>query len=111
MVADGNEQHFIDAVVDFEIDGSSAGVLKGIAGNFGDGGRDASLRLHIKFERSGDASGALPCQHDVVLVSDLHREQLKLHWEPASARFLATRTVTSSRSRKKSRYKMPAISP
>ncbi len=62
-------------LVDLELDAAPAGVLEGVAGDLGRGGRDARLVELGKSQQARDLAGSLPRQHDVGLEADLDGQQ------------------------------------
>ena len=74
LIPDRNEQHFVCAVFNFEIDGSAAGILKCVPYDFRYRRRKSGLCLDIELECGGDRAGTLSSQHYIVLVLHFHRE-------------------------------------
>ena len=71
-------------------------VVECIAGDFGDGCRDASLILRSKAEQPRDLPGALARVHRVVLGANFGGENGKTSSDSGSHAPLATTTVASS---------------
>src|SRR5262245_52124057 len=90
-----------------EIDAAAAGVLETVAGDFRNGGGHAGLVLGVETEQAGDLTGALARQDHVLLQSYFQAQELVHGCGLPVSR--ATTTVTSSRSRLKSRRSTPAI--
>src|SRR5690606_28813737 len=103
------------------LDRPPAGVAEGVAGDLARGRGEAGLVLGVEAEQRRDLPGALPGEDDVGLVEDADAEDRAGHRGPPSpdasgagppppgSESRATRTVASSRPRRKSRYSTPAI--
>ena len=52
---------------------SMSGVAKGVADDFRDRGREASLFRGVEFEQAGDLRGALSRGDDILIVVEIQR--------------------------------------
>src|SRR4029077_15279578 len=104
FVAQHDEQHVVGLTGNLEVDSAAAAVLIRVPGDFRDGSGDARLILRIKLQSGGDVPRFLASQNHVVFETYIDGNKIQRHERavlvcPA----FATRTVTSSRPRQKSR--------
>jgi hypothetical protein len=88
---------------DGELGLAAAGVAEGVAGNLGDGGGEACLVLLWKTKQPRDVARPLPGGHNILFKPDVNGQKGGFHGRPPATWRFAINTVTSSRTRRKSR--------
>ncbi len=91
---------------DRELHFAVAGVAEGVAGNLRGCGRHADLVLVVQTELRGNFPGSLPCLDDIALGAQSKVENRNRRHGYAA---FTTTTLASSRSRRKSRIRVPPI--
>jgi len=78
-----------------EFRAAAGSILEGVAGDLGDGGREARLLLGVETEQTRDLAGALMSGNHILLVADFGIQNGKHYRSVPASR--TTATVTSSR--------------
>jgi hypothetical protein len=74
-IGDPCQEHCGRAGIDPELHLSACGVLVSVPHDLRHRGREADLVLWVELELRGQLTRALPCEHDVIVAPEIHRQQ------------------------------------
>ncbi len=106
LVADFDDEELGGCAALYEVlDFSASGIFEGVAGDFGERGRDAGLILSVKSEKASDLARALPRVDRVVLVADVNRQNREAHRSSTTRKTGRSSSTTRKTPAKDRRYR------